>query len=116
MNVTKRPISIWILSCLYIAVGTIAFVYYFPELIAQHEQGMLIELTELLAIVSGIFMLGGRNWARWLALAWMVFHVVISFPVIRQFVSHLIILAVIVWVLFLSNTRHYFGPVNGDYE
>ena len=56
MNATKRPVSVWILSCLYIAVGTIAFAYYFPELRAHHDGSVWIEFTELLAIVSGAFM------------------------------------------------------------
>lgn len=64
MNATRRPVSVWIVSCLYIAVGTIGFAYYFPELMAHHDQSVLIELTELLAIVSGAFMVRGRNWAR----------------------------------------------------
>ena len=37
-----------------------------------------MELTELLAMVSGAFMLRGHNWARWLALAWIIFHVILS--------------------------------------
>ena len=31
-----------------------------------------------LAIVCGVFLLRGHNWARWLALAWIAFHVVLS--------------------------------------
>jgi len=45
-------------------------------------------------------MFRGRNWARWLALVWMAFHVAISFPVVRQVVTHSIIFALIAWVLF----------------
>jgi hypothetical protein len=37
-----------------------------------------ILIVELAAIVCGAFMLRGANWARWLALAWMGFHVVLS--------------------------------------
>jgi hypothetical protein len=116
MNAMRRPVSVWIVSCVYIAVGTISFAYYFPELMAHHDQSVLIEITELLAIVSGAFMLCGRNWARWLALVWMAFHVVISFPVVRQVVSHSIIFALIAWVLFRPDTRRYFHPLNGGYE
>ena len=116
MNATRRPVSVWILSCLYIAVGTIGFAYYFPELMAHHDPSVLIELTELLAIVSGAFMLRGRNWARWLALVWMAFHVVISFPIVRQVVIHSIIFALIAWMLFRPDTRRYFQPLNGGYE
>jgi hypothetical protein len=83
MNATRRPVSVWVLSCLYIAVGAVAFVHYLPELVSHRAEGLAIEVTELLAFVSGIFMLRGCNWARWLALAWIAFHVAISFPILR---------------------------------
>lgn len=105
----KRPLSVWILSCLYIAVGTIGFVYYFSDLLAHKDASIWIELAELLAIVSGAFMLRGRNWARWLALVWMAFHVAISFPRYRQMAIHVTIFAGIAWVLFRPDTRRYFA-------
>ena len=116
MNATRRPASVWVLSWLYIAVGTVAFVYYLPALAAHQAESVLIEVTELLAIVSGIFMLLGRNWARWLALAWMAFHVAISFPVVRQVVNHSIIFGLVAWLLHRQDTRRYFQPVDGGYE
>ena len=109
MSAIKRPVSIWILSGLYIAVGTIGFAYYFPELRAHQDYSLWIELTELLAIVSGAFMFRRHNWARWLALVWMAFHVTISFPVYRQMGIHLAIFAGIVWVLFRPDAQRYFA-------
>lgn len=69
---------------------------------------MWIELTELLAILAGAFMLLDHNWARWLALAWMAFHVAISFPVLRQMAVHSIIFGVIAWLLFRPDVGRYF--------
>lgn len=109
MNATRRPVSVWILSCLYLAVGTIAFAYYFPELMAHQKDSLWIELTELLAIVSGTFMLRGYNWARWLAIVWMAFHVAIRFPMYRQMTIHLAIFAGIAWALFRPDARRYFA-------
>src|SRR5215471_13341503 len=109
MNATKRPVSVWILSCLYLAVGTIGVAYHFPELRAHQADSLWIEFTELLAIVSAVFMFRGHNWARWLALVWMAFHVAISFPTYRQVVIHLAIFAVIAWVLFRPDARRYFA-------
>ena len=76
MNETKRPVSILILVCVYLAVGSIGFVYHFSQL--RQPDGVWIALTELLAILCGAFMLRGQNWARWLALAWIAFHVILS--------------------------------------
>lgn len=109
MNLTKRPLPVLILSCLYIAVGTIGFIYHFSELIALQPDSILIELTELLGVIAGVFMLRGHNWARWLALAWIAFHVAISFPVIRQVAIHSAIFAAIAWLLFRSDANRYFA-------
>jgi hypothetical protein len=73
MSSNARPVTVLIVSCVYIAVGVVGFVYHVRELMALQDNSVWIELTELLAILSGAFILLGRNWARWLALAWMVF-------------------------------------------
>jgi hypothetical protein len=109
MNLHKCPVSILILSCLYIAVGTIGFAYHFPGFAAFHYEDVWIELTELLAFVAGVFMLRGHNWARWLALSWIAFHVAISFPVLRQIAIHSLFLAVIAWLLFHPKAGQYFA-------
>lgn len=108
MNSNKRPVSILILACVYLAVGTIGFVFHFPELLALSPDAVWVELVELLAVFSGAFMLLGRNWARWLALAWMGFHVVISFHVPRQLAVHSLLFAMIAWLLFRSDAVRYF--------
>ena len=107
MNLAKRPLSVLVLSCVYIAVGTIGFAYHFPRPLAFHYEDVWIEATELLAFVGGVFMLRGHNWARWLALAWIAFHVAISVPMVRQIAIHSLFLAVIVWVLFQSRAREH---------
>ena len=116
MNSGKRPIAVLLVSCLYIAVGTIGFVVNFPKLIALQPESIWIELTELLALIAGAFMFRARNWARWLALVWMAFHVAISFPVVRQIVTHSIIFALIAWALFRTEARRYFTPLKPDHE
>ena len=116
MNSAKRPIAVLFLSSLYIAVGTIGFAVNFPKLIALQQDSIWIELTELLALLAGAFMFRRRNWARWLALVWMAFHVAISFPVVRQVVTHSIIFALIAWVLFRPDARRYFTQLKPDYE
>jgi hypothetical protein len=116
MNSARRPVAVLLLSCLYIAVGTIGFAVNFPKLIALQHDSIWIELTESLALIAGAFMFRGRNWARWLALVWMAFHIAISFPVVRQVVTHSIIFALIAWVLFRPDARRYFTPLKSDQE
>jgi hypothetical protein len=116
MNSAKRPIAVLLVSCLYFAVGAVGFVVNFPKLIALQPESIWIESTELVAVIAGSFMFRGRNWARWLALAWMAFHAAISFPVVRQVIAHSIIFALIAWALFSPGARRYFAPVKPDGE
>ncbi|HEY4900011.1 MAG TPA: hypothetical protein VIH91_04245 [Terriglobales bacterium] len=105
----KRPVSVLIVACVYLAVGVIGFAYHFKELLALHSDSVGIELTEFLAIVCGVFMLRGRNWARWLALAWIAFHVVLSaLHTFREFAVHALFCAVIAWALFRPAAARYF--------
>ena len=109
MDDIKRPVSILVLACLYIAVGAIGFVFHFRELLERHSDAVSIELTELLALVAGIFLLRRQNWARWLALAWIVFHVGLSMMhPDRSLVVHCALCAVIAWILFRPPAGQWF--------
>jgi hypothetical protein len=108
MNKKNRPVNVLILSCLYISMGTIGFAYHFREMMAFQQDSVWIELVRLLAILCGAFMLRGRNWARWLALAWMALHVAISFPAPGQVAFHLLFFVVIAWLLFRPDAMQYF--------
>ena len=113
MNANKRPLPVTIVACVYIAVGSIGFVFHLREILMRHTlhyDDVFIELTEALALLSGAFLVRGRNWARWLALAWIAFHVVFSaFNSLREFVIHALICAVIAWALFRPDSSRYFA-------
>jgi len=107
MTESKRPISITIIALVYLTVGIVGFVYHFKEIRAP--DGIGIELTEFLAIVAGAFLLRGSNLARWLALAWMAFHVVLSFfHPLPELLIHCLFFAVFAWLLFRSPAATYF--------
>ena len=82
-----------VIAVLYIVVGLAGFVSHLPK--QWQPEDTLIEATELGAMTCGVFLLLGKNWARWLALAWMALHVVISFPVIHKVAIHVCFLIVI---------------------
>ena len=112
MNGNKRPISVTILACVYLAVGALGFIVHFRELLARHPDAVSIELTELAAVVCGAFLMRGHNWARWLALAWIAFHVILSaFHAIPEFAVHALFCAAIAWILFRPETARYFRRV-----
>ena len=107
MNLGKPPLSVLVLSCAYMAVGAIGFVYHSLRPPASHSEDVWIEASELLAFVAGVFMLRAHNWARWLAAAWMAFHLVISFPVVRQIATHSLFLADCLGSLSISGERAF---------
>jgi len=108
MSNRKCPIEVLAVAWLYILVGTLGLVRHFPRALVFHWDDIWILLTELLAVIAGVFMLRGNNWARWLAIAWILFHVAISWPVVRQLVVHSVITILIVALLFRRDARQYF--------
>lgn len=109
-SATKRPLSVTILAAVYLATGVFGLVFHFPELWAAKADAIEIELTEFAAFVCGVSLLCGKNWARWLAMAWIVFHVVLSaFHPLRELAVHVVFCAVIAGVLFRPAAARYFG-------
>ena len=109
MSTKKPPASVLVIAVLYLAVGAGGFIYHFRTLLAWQQGSVWVESTELIAVVAGIFLLLGQNWARWLAVVWMAFHVVLSaFHSYAQAAVHAAFLALIVWALFGSDTTRYF--------
>jgi hypothetical protein len=109
----KRPLTVIIVSCLLIAAGATGLVYHLSDFRMSkpfQSEIVWISLVRLLAIVSGVFMLFGKNWARWLALAWITFHVVISFyHSFQQVLIHGLIFALIVYCLYRPKAGAYFS-------
>ncbi len=108
MRDDRRPVAVTVVAWLYIAAGGAMFALHVPGLLAGRADSGWVELTEALAVVAGVFLLRRRNWARWLAVAWMAFHVAISFPVVRMLAVHGAFFAVIAWVLFQPAAGRYF--------
>ncbi|MBZ5533485.1 MAG: hypothetical protein LAO20_18810 [Acidobacteriia bacterium] len=109
---TKRPLPVTIIACIYIAAGVVGLIYHLPDFKAQHlfQHDMVgIALLRLLAILAGVFVLRGHNWARWLAIAWIACHVAIgALHSTQQFFMHLLLLAVFAYFLFRPAATEYF--------
>lgn len=110
MNTSKRPVAVWIVAVVYLAVGVLGLGYHFRELLAMQKDSVWVETTELVAIVCAVFLLRGQNWARWVAVAWAAFHVLISvLNAYHGVVVHSVLLVVIAWLLFRGRARSIFG-------
>jgi hypothetical protein len=105
----KRPWPVIVIASLYLLVGVGGFIGHFPELWARHPDALAIGLTELIGAVSGVGLLLRQKWARWLALAWILFHVGLSlFHPIGELAIHAAFCVLIVWALFRAETSKWF--------
>lgn len=92
-----RPIAVWVFPILFILAGLVGIIYHFSD----RPLDPWILLLRLLAIVGGIFLFLGHNWARWLLAAWLAFHVAVSaFHSIGQTAAHLVLLVLVVYFLW----------------
>lgn len=109
---TKRPLPVTLISCLFIAAGVIGLASHLTEFKGSYQYDLIwASLVNLIAIVSGVFMLRGSNWARWLALLWIASHVILSaFHPMRELVVHSLLFVVIAYVLFCALGSRYFRP------
>jgi hypothetical protein len=111
--VNKRPLSVTIIAALLIAAGAIGFAYHLTEFVSRsrlQSDELWVLAVRGLAIVCGVFLLRGHNWARWLVIAWIAYHVVLSaFHSGKGLIAHILLLAVFVFFLFRRNAREYFS-------
>lgn len=101
-----------VIACLYIAVGAIALAFDFSHFEPRHPLAgavLFASLVHALAIVSGVWMLRAGNWARWLAIAWMAFHVAVSlFDTWSALAIHTLLLVIFAYFLFRPAANRYF--------
>lgn len=117
MILKKPPASVLVIALLYLAVGAVGFIAHFHTLLAWQKDSVWVESTEFLAVVTGVFLLLGKSWARWLAVAWIAFHVVISaLNSYGQAAVHAAFMALIVWALFQPEAARYFKPIEAQTE
>lgn len=114
----KRPISVTIVSWVYIVVGIGGIAAHASELDLRHpfsNDVVLALIVRLLAVVAGTFMLRGANWARWLAIVWIAFHVVLSaFHSFPSAAFHALLLAVFAYFLCRGQANTYFHARGSD--
>ena len=106
----QRPLSITLISYLFIAAGAMGIIYHASELkdLATPEVSLVL-FVRMLAIIGGIFTLRGANWARWLLVAWITYHVILSFfHSSVEVIMHFVLSIVVVISLFHPKANTYF--------
>jgi len=104
----KRPWAVTILGAVFIFAGAVGLVYHVWNEPFTREL-LLVSLVRVIAVVGGVFLVLGHNWARWVLLAWMALHVGISLThSVSETVAHLLLLLVIGYFLLTPPGAKYF--------
>ena len=116
----KRPISVTIIAWLFIAAGLVGLTYHLTEFDinspSQFEL-VLVLILRVLVIVCGVFILRGSNWARWLLLVWIAYHLVLSaFHSTSELAMHSVLLAVVAYFLLRRESSVYFRSAGAGDE
>jgi ABC-type uncharacterized transport system permease subunit len=108
------PPTITLLSFLFVAIGVIStavHVWQFKIVRPTFLEEVGVYAIGALAVVAGIYMLRGRNWARWLALGWICLHVIVAaFNQPIGLVIHVVFVALLAWLLFRRESQQWFSP------
>jgi hypothetical protein len=108
----KRPLAVLVIGWIFILAGVVGLTYHLTELNPQRpfeNDAIWVLLVRLLAIIGGLFMLRGSDWARWLLVMWMAYHIILSaFHSMFELITHTVLLAVIAYFLFRPHVSAYF--------
>jgi hypothetical protein len=108
----KRPLSVTVISAIFLAAGVVGLAYHAMEFKAQgpfQYDVFWVCLVRLVAVVCAVFMLRAHNWARWLLVIWIAYHVVLSaLHSISELIMHTLLLMVVAYFLFRRSASAYF--------
>ncbi len=114
----KPPIAVILIAVLYIVAGSAGLIYHLHEWNSPshtHNELLGMSVVRALAIVAGIFLLFGKNWARALALVWIAFHVVIgAMHDLMSLVIHAMLMVIVMVALFSPQSETYFSGKKVD--
>ena len=113
----RKPIaSVIAVGVLFLALGALDIYRGIDPLFQSGRarlagDDVLVLAIGIAALVGGIFVLRGHNWARWLLLGWMVLHVVISVGQPAALAAHVVIFGFVAWLLFRRRASASFAGV-----
>jgi hypothetical protein len=110
MQTAPRPLPVTLIACLYIITGLVGSGAHLLDLHGFESDVILAVLVNVIALIVGVWMLRRQNWARWLAVAWIAFHVILSiFHSPRELIGHAVFLVAIAFFLFRPRANAYFA-------
>lgn len=108
----KFPLPILIVAILLMIAGVVGFFYHLQDFADANQNTttiILVELLRIFAIIAGVLLLRANNKGKWLAIGWVLLHVVISaFNSVEQTIMHIGVMVVVCVLLFLPVSAKYF--------
>jgi hypothetical protein len=102
----KRPLFIVITAFIFIITDFISIAYHAYEYFEPNSIKFELVWTliiRVLAIVCGLLLLGRVNWAGWLAIVWLAYHVDLSlFHSASETIIHVVLLAIVSFLLIYA--------------
>jgi hypothetical protein len=109
-----RPPALTVIAWIFMLVGAAGLLNDLWPLVTPHAAEQVAKLkadgladlgpawsSRLAAVIGGAYLFRGFNWARWLLVAWMVFHLGLSaFHSWQQLLLHAAIFTPILYFLF----------------
>lgn len=107
------PLPVLIVAILLILAGVVGFIYHLQDFADPNQklyETTLVELLRIVAIIAGILLLRANNLGRWLAIGWVLLHVIISmFNSLEQTLMHIAVMIIVSVLLFLPVSARYFN-------
>jgi len=109
---SKRPRSITVISWIFVAAGVVGLAYHATEFKAESSfqyDLVWVCFVRFLAILCGVFMLRGSNWARWGLVVWLGYHVILSvLHTPFELFVHSLLFATVLYFLFRPPVSAFF--------
>ncbi|MBS1596864.1 MAG: hypothetical protein JST75_01460 [Bacteroidetes bacterium] len=112
LNIKNRPIAVIIVAILFIVTGGLGIAYHLKDFAEANADLLLliwVLFVRILAIVCGFLLLFRIKWARWLAIVWLAYHILISaLNSTNEMIAHIVFLILVSILLFLPTSSAYF--------
>lgn len=108
----RRPITVVIVGLLFILAGGLGIAYHIKDLSQpglKLSEVIWVFIVRLVAIICGVLLFLRTDWARWLAVIWLIYHVIIgALHSTSEMIVHIALLVIVTVLLFLPVSSAYF--------
>lgn len=108
----RRPITVVIVGLLFILAGCLGIAFHvkdFSQPNSKLSELIWVFVVRLTALMCGILLFFRVDWARWLAIIWLLYHVIIgALHSKTEMTMHIGLLIVVSILLFLPVSSAYF--------